>query len=320
MASRTVTPLIPGTYIEEVSGFKPGFRVEVTLSANRIENITVLSHNDTVIIAQAVIDSIIPTIISQQSTAVDVVSGATLTSFGIIQAVQNAIAAAGGNPADYWAPVRSSPQHLSRTAIIDPHGTPRGPERTPRRWDESHDIVIVGGGHAGLMAAYAAANNGAQVLLIEKMSFLGGNSLITGGQMAFHDSRIAAEAYRRLNLPPDTAEQHIRDTVAGGDFQSFLPLVENFVHAGPFILNMLLDNGLTVREHITMPGGHYGFRVYGTTSGQGDDVIEVQKRMIERAGIDVRLNTKMVRIYREGNQSGRAVGIAELPPFEWTQS
>ena len=309
VASRTVTPLRAGTFIEEVRGFKPGFTVEVVLSANRIENIRVISHNDTDIIVQSVIDSVIPTIISQQSTSVDVVVGATMTSLAISQAVQNAIAAAGGNPADYWTPV-STPQILSRTALTDPFGTPRGPEQTPRRWDESHDIVIVGGGHAGLMAAYAAASNGAQVLLVEKMPFLGGNSLITGGQMAFHDSRIAAEAYTRLNLPPDTAEQHIRDTIVGGDFQSFLPLVENFVHAGPFILNLLLDNGLRVREHITMPGGHYGFRVYGTQSGQGDDVVEVQMRMINRPEIDVRLNTKMVRIYREGNQSGRAVGIA----------
>jgi 2-polyprenyl-6-methoxyphenol hydroxylase-like FAD-dependent oxidoreductase len=43
----------------------------------------------------------------------------------------------------------------------------------------SVDVVVVGGGSAGLSAAVAAARNGAEVLLIERFSYIGG--LATGG-------------------------------------------------------------------------------------------------------------------------------------------
>ena len=41
-------------------------------------------------------------------------------------------------------------------------------------------VCIIGGGAAGLMAAYAAANKGHEVLLIEKNEKLGKKIYITG--------------------------------------------------------------------------------------------------------------------------------------------
>ena len=41
------------------------------------------------------------------------------------------------------------------------------------------DVVVVGGGPAGFMAALAARRNGADTLLIERDSYLGG--MVTGG-------------------------------------------------------------------------------------------------------------------------------------------
>ena len=43
------------------------------------------------------------------------------------------------------------------------------------------DVVIVGGGGAGLSAAVSAIDEGASVILIEKMGYLGGNSIVSGG-------------------------------------------------------------------------------------------------------------------------------------------
>src|SRR6476619_8368748 len=51
------------------------------------------------------------------------------------------------------------------------------PERTvPVR--ATYDVLVVGGGPAGLMAATAAAENGLKVGLIESRSFVGGNMTI----------------------------------------------------------------------------------------------------------------------------------------------
>ena len=44
---------------------------------------------------------------------------------------------------------------------------------------ESYDVVVAGGGSAGIAAAISAARQGAKTVLIEKNSFLGG--VATGG-------------------------------------------------------------------------------------------------------------------------------------------
>ncbi len=51
--------------------------------------------------------------------------------------------------------------------------------RYPKK--ESYDVVVIGGGPAGMMAAGEAARSGASVLLIEKNEGLGKKLLITGG-------------------------------------------------------------------------------------------------------------------------------------------
>ena len=43
------------------------------------------------------------------------------------------------------------------------------------------DVVVVGGGAAGLPAAIEAAETGAKVILLEKMPFLGGSAVRSGG-------------------------------------------------------------------------------------------------------------------------------------------
>ncbi|WP_305131560.1 FAD-dependent oxidoreductase [Parasutterella excrementihominis] len=51
----------------------------------------------------------------------------------------------------------------------------------PQKWDAEYDIVIVGGGAAGLSAAAVAADEKLSAVLFEKQSFLGGSSVLNGG-------------------------------------------------------------------------------------------------------------------------------------------
>ncbi len=54
--------------------------------------------------------------------------------------------------------------------------------------DTNHDLIVVGGGIAGSMAAIAAARLGLAVLLIEEEGYLGGSLTAcgTGPMMTFH--------------------------------------------------------------------------------------------------------------------------------------
>ena len=50
-------------------------------------------------------------------------------------------------------------------------------------WDEQADVVVVGYGYAGAIAALEAHKAGADILLIEKMPDPGGISITSGGNV-----------------------------------------------------------------------------------------------------------------------------------------
>lgn len=177
----------------------------------------------------------------------------------------------------------------------------------PAQWDDTVDVVVIGGGFAGLSAAYTAATNGASVVLIEKMPFVGGNSIINGGVYASYTSQMGF--YEELGLPKDTYEQHIRDTIVGGDEFNHPELVEQMVMGSPYFLNKMIDAGLELRETISRPGGHFGYRTYTTINQSGSDIVLVQQRLAQEAGVDIRVNSEMTYIFREEPLAGRVVGI-----------
>ena len=50
---------------------------------------------------------------------------------------------------------------------------------------ETYDLIILGGGLAGMCAAVEAGEAGASVLLLEKQDELGGSTVLSSGYMAF---------------------------------------------------------------------------------------------------------------------------------------
>lgn len=80
-----------GTYTGEGSGYGGTIQVEVTLADQEITNISVVSApgEDSAYLSQA--ESVIDSVISAQSTDVDTVSGATFSSMGILNAIDDAL-------------------------------------------------------------------------------------------------------------------------------------------------------------------------------------------------------------------------------------
>ncbi|MGI6035846.1 MAG: FAD-binding protein [Limnochordia bacterium] len=76
----------------------------------------------------------------------------------------------------------------------------------PERWDDEADVVVVGYGAAGAAAAAEAHDGGADVLLLEKLAFPGGNGLLCGGAVYGAGTSVqeAWESKTRLRTWPST--------------------------------------------------------------------------------------------------------------------
>ena len=110
-------------------------------------------------------DTLTQQMIAGNTLAVDTVAGATYTSKGFLEAVNDALAKSGATAADLVA-----------------NEVAQGAQQ--RESEYTADVLVVGGGGAGLTAAIEAADAGANVMLIEKMPRVGGNTLISGAEYA----------------------------------------------------------------------------------------------------------------------------------------
>ena len=149
-----------GTFTVETPGHNGTLKLEVTLGENRIESVTVTEHTETPGIGTVAIEQVTKAIVENQTLEVDTVSGATITSRAILRGVEK---------------------------ILDEHGPEMEPVKpvtgktTPEDVNLTADVVIIAGGGAGLSAAVTAISKGQSVILVEKMGFLGGNSIVAGG-------------------------------------------------------------------------------------------------------------------------------------------
>lgn len=151
-----------GTYTATTLGRNGDVTVQVKIANNKIENVKVLSWSETHPVADLPKAKVPADIVKNQSTNVNNVSGATLTTFAIKAAVQDCLKQAGLNPKDFSKMV---PQ----------------PQKVTDNIEEKTDVIVVGAGGAGLSAAVAAAQRGLNVIVLEKAHFAGGNTSVSGG-------------------------------------------------------------------------------------------------------------------------------------------
>lgn len=187
----------PGTYTGEANGLSGPIKVEVTVDENKILEVKVLEHNESPGISDNAIKNIPDSIVKYQSLNVDTVSGATYSSNGILDAVKNALVNSGANIDELMKKVDMSSE----------------PGETINK---SADVVIIGGGGAGLAAAVSALQNDATVIVLEKMPSVGGSTIMAGGQYNAVD-KVRQQAYEMrpeliAELEKYTKQEPVNDT------------------------------------------------------------------------------------------------------------
>lgn len=154
-----------GKYNVKAKGHGSSFMpMEVTIADDKIKAITVDSRGETKGVADEVFNRLPQEIVDHQTLNVDAVSGATISSNGVIDGVAQAITEAGGDASEWKKrakPVTTNHEDEELTA----------------------DVVIVGAGGAGLAAAVRSLEKGQSVVILEKYPQIGGNTSRAGGPM-----------------------------------------------------------------------------------------------------------------------------------------
>ncbi len=158
-------------------------------------------------------------------------------------------------------------------------------------WDvpiiEDTDVLVIGGGSAGIATATAAARNGARTTLVEKYGFLGGTS--TAGMVGPFMTSYSA----------DGTEQ-----VIGGIFQE---IVDRMVRIGGAVDPGQTRAGEKWAAFIKL--GHAN-----VTPFHPDALKVAAMEMVTEAGVKLRLHTAFVDALREGKAPAEPIGSAGASP------
>lgn len=165
---------VPGTYTGTGTGKNGAVTVEVTLSENAIENIVVTESNESSGIGDVAAERVIADVLSNQSLNVDAVSGCTISRIAFLTAIKDALTSAG--------------------ADVDELEKAPAAERTGVAQTLEADVVVVGSGAAGMTAALEAAYAGSSVIVLEKLSYVGGSSRLSSAMLVVGGSKLQEEA------------------------------------------------------------------------------------------------------------------------------
>ena len=305
--------------------------VTITLTDGVITGCEIVGDSETEGIGSVIVENAPEEIVSGNKGAIDVVSGATITSNAVNEALAAALAAAGLDAADFTG---SGDAAAAEDRVVDT------------------DIVIVGAGGAGMTAAIAAANEGKNVVIVESQAMVGGNSVRSTGGMnaaktpAQDENEFAESAGVEKTLETAASEwasneaiTALADTVAGqwaeyqanpvGYFDSVdlmeldtligchgtndPALVEALCSNSADAIAWLSEQGIELTS-VSSFGGASVKRIHrpvdseGKTISVGSYMIPLLQAKCEELGVEFIMNTTANEILTDAN--GAAVGIA----------
>lgn len=200
-ASQEAAVFTPGTYTGTGFGRNGLMTVETTFDENSIVSIEIVSHFESPGV-WPILDVVPNAIVEHQSLSVDFVAGATMASFGIILAVTEALEEAGGNPQDFRTPIER-------------------PEESAQTFEA--DVIIVGAGGAGLAAGVSAHQQGASVIIVERLGYAGGSTVFSGG--AFNAANPVAQAEITMTASNIASIEALLDDEPHDEFEAELQAI-----------------------------------------------------------------------------------------------
>lgn len=258
----------PGTYSAKVTGMHE-MTVTVTVSESAITDIQI-EHNETPGIGEPAVQSIPVEIMEIQGLGVDVVSGATLTSNAIIEGVVDNLKQAGLSDEDIntLLEVKKLVEQVEDQEL-------------------SADVVVIGAGGAGMAAAVTAKQAGKSVIVIEKTSKMGGNTILSGGALNAVD-----EGSETALANNDSTALHYEQTFNGGDQEGDPVLVQTLIENAWDGVEWLKSLGMEFYdETFTVTGGMWP-RAHKPVEPEGTGFFKTYQNFLDNnTGITMVYNT-----------------------------
>lgn len=281
----------PGTYTGEGEGIGGKVKVSVTVDENSIKEVKIIENAETKGIADAALERIPAAIVEGQTLAVDTVTGATVTSQAILAAVEAALKEAG---ADIEAlKIKTASTGSKDTMTYDT------------------EVVVVGGGAAGLSAALEAANNGAKVMLVEKLPMTGGSTARSGGKV-----QAAGTDIQKSHGVEDNADLYYNHLMTVGENKVDPVKIRLIADNSLADFNWLVENGVEFSKNIEQLHekyrpirGHYVSVQDGKVEqdGHGWAITQPLEKKAREKGVEILLETPATKLIVDEN--GAITGI-----------
>lgn len=265
----------PGLFVETVQDDSRELVVNVSLENDRIADIVLAGEPAQSVEFTTSFEEIRERILTANTPHVDAITGATSQSEAVKKAVAKAM-------------VKSS------KALAAEEGCATD---TPK----PYDVVVIGSGGAGLSAAIQAHDDGARVLIVEKMPTIGGNTIKASAGMNAAETR-----FQRVKGIEDSKALFYAETLKGGKNKNNPLLLQRFVENAPEAIEWLATRGIMLND-ITTTGGMSIDRTHRPRDGSavGGYLISGLVRNVTRRGIDVMLDTSVDEILlTKGEVSG----------------
>ena len=288
------TLLFTGAFAEVYEGTglgydKDGIILDIEIKDSKITDVKVKRAKESEFATPA-IQEIAKKVIATQSLDVDGISGATITSEGTKEAIEEAVKKSG---------VTLKAVTAQNTKAVE--------------LPKEADVVVIGAGGAGLTSAIAAHEKGVKVILIEKTELLGGNTNYATGGINAAGTRIQKAAGIE-----DSPELFYEDTMKGGKNKNNKELVKVLTKNSAGIVDWLVERGVDISE-VTYSGGQSVKRIHRPTGGVavGPVIVSGLSKTAENEKIDIRKGTKAIALVKAKN---RIVGVKvrEIDGKEYT--
>lgn len=285
MAGPVAAAMADGTYTGVGLGKNGDVTVELQVTGGKLAAVRVVKHVETPGISDAALTQFPQRVVDAQSLKVDAVSGATLTSDGIRNAVADAIRKAGGDPAAFVAVTVK--KNVAAKLIKD-----------------QADVIVVGAGGSGISAAVRAETLGANVILIEKMPVIGGATALNAGTLIATGSRFQKESLKETKDSPELAAKDIFRV--GKNRNDPLMVKQVTERVGGVVDWLVYDLKIPYGPAATQYPDHSANRQLGVT-GRSVNFLKLMREKFEHMGGKLMLETRAQELLRD--KDGRVVGV-----------